>query len=161
MAFHNDYRHMLAVLQNKRPSRLPVYEHIICPEIMETILDERFKDLIEGNAADIAEYYRHYCDFFKIMTYDTVSFEVTITETLPNHGAIFGGRPGPVQNRADFDRYPWGDLAEIYWTYADKHFEAVVAALPKGMKVLGGIGNGVLEISEDLVGFAVCRFSRF
>ena len=25
--------------------------------------------------------------------------------------------------------------------------------MPQGMKALGGVGNGVLEISEDLVGF--------
>ena len=33
------------------------------------------------------------------------------------------------------------------------HFEAVTAELPEGMMALGGIGNGVFEISEDLVGF--------
>ena len=43
------------------------------------------------------------------MTYDTVSYEVCITEILPGHGAIMGGK-GPIQNRADFERYPWDEL---------------------------------------------------
>jgi hypothetical protein len=30
------------------------------------------------------------------MSYDTVSFEVCITEMLPGHGALFGGKPGRI-----------------------------------------------------------------
>jgi hypothetical protein len=37
MAFQNDYRIMLDVLANRRPARLPVYEHIISPKIMEQV----------------------------------------------------------------------------------------------------------------------------
>ena len=46
MSFQNDYRHMLDVLDNKRPRRLPIYEHIISPEIMESILEVEFAELI-------------------------------------------------------------------------------------------------------------------
>jgi uroporphyrinogen decarboxylase len=153
MAFANDYRHMLDVLANRKPRRLPIYEHIICPEIMEKILNAHFASLFEGDAADISEYFRHYCRFFQEMTYDTVSFEVTITDILPDHGAIFGGRPGPIQTRADFEAYPWEDLPRRYWEAAAPRFDGLVAWLPAGMKTLGGVGNGVLEIAEDLVGF--------
>ncbi len=153
MAFANDYRHMLDVLANRRPRRLPVYEHIICPEIMEKILNVTFASLIEGDADDLSEYFRHYCRFFQQMTYDTVSFEVTITDILPDHGAIFGGRPGPIQTRADFEAYPWEDLPRRYWEVAAPRFDGLIPWLPEGMKALGGVGNGVLEIAEDLVGF--------
>lgn len=153
MVFHNDYHHMLDVLHNRRPRRLPVYEHIICPEIMEKILNVSFASLFDGGPADVMEYFRHYCRFFKEMTYDTVSFEVTITDILPDHGAIFGGRPGPIQNRADFEHYPWDELPDRFWAVADRRFSALAACLPEGMKALGGVGNGVLEIAEDLVGF--------
>ena len=34
MNFTPDYRHMLDVMANRRPARLPLYEHIICAEIM-------------------------------------------------------------------------------------------------------------------------------
>jgi uroporphyrinogen decarboxylase len=144
---------MLDVLANRRPARLPVYEHIISPLIMEQILDVQFAGLIEGSPADQREYLTHYCRFFQEMTYDTVSFEVTITDLLPDHGAIFGGRPGPIQTRADYENYPWGELPARYWKAAGPQFEALQASLPPGMKALGGVGNGVFEISEDLVGF--------
>jgi uroporphyrinogen decarboxylase len=153
MAFQNDYRYMLDVLSNRRPARLPVYEHIISPKIMEKVLGVQFAELIEGSPSDRDEFFRQYGRFFQEMTYDTVSFEVTITDLLPGHGAILGGKPGPIQNRADFEKYPWDKLAELYWAKADLQFRALAKCLPEGMKALGGVGNGVFEISEDLVGF--------
>jgi uroporphyrinogen decarboxylase len=153
MAFQNDYRYMLDVLNNRRPARLPVYEHIISPKIMEKVLGVQFAELIEGSPSDQDEFFRQYCRFFQEMTYDTVSFEVTITDLLPGHGAILGGKPGPIQNRADFEKYPWDKLTELYWARADLQFCALVKCLPEGIKALGGVGNGVFEVSEDLVGF--------
>jgi uroporphyrinogen decarboxylase len=64
-----------------------------------------------------------------------------------------GGRPGPIQNRADFEAYPWDELADRYWKTAEPHFQALLRQIPPGMQALGGVGNGVFEISEDLVGF--------
>lgn len=151
--FQNDYRQMLAVLANKKPTRLPLYEHIICPEIMEKILDVQFADLGNGDAADQKEYFQHYSRFFQEMTYDTVSFEVTISGRLPDHGAIYGGRPGPIQTWDDFNKYPWEEIPARFWAVAAPRFEALSASLPVGMKALGGVGNGAFEISEDLVGF--------
>jgi uroporphyrinogen decarboxylase len=144
---------MLAVLKNQRPQRLPVYEHIISPLVMEKILKTPFADLVNGDQADLDAFFTHYCRFFQVMTYDTVSFEMTITDQLPEHGAILGGRKGPIQNRADFERYPWDELEAIYWQAADRQFRALVRNLPVGMLGLGGVGNGAFEISEDLVGF--------
>ena len=153
MNFQNDYRYMLEVLNNRRPRRLPVYEHIISPLIMEKVLGTQFASLINGQAIDLEQYFRQYGRFFQKMTYDTVSFEVTITDLLPEHGAILGGRPGPIQTRADFERYPWDELAARYWEVAGPQFENLARCLPDGMLALGGVGNGVFEISEDLVGF--------
>ena len=160
MTFQNDYRYMLDVLNNRRPARLPVYEHIISPKIMEQVLGVQFADLIEGGPSDQKEFFRQYGRFFQEMTYDTVSFEVTITDLLPGHGAILGGKPGPIQNRADGQKYPWDQLAELYWEKADPQFKALVKNLPDGMKALGGVGNGVFEISEDLVGFQYMAYMQ-
>ena len=151
--FQNDYRHMLDVLANRKPQRLPLYEHIICPEIMEQILDVEFADLLDGDSADQRVFFQYYSRFFQEMTYDTVSCEVTIVDRLPDHGAIYGGRPGPIQNREDFEKYPWDEIPIRFWEVAAPRFEALSASMPAGMKALGGIGNGVFEISEDLVGF--------
>ncbi|MFP4176196.1 MAG: uroporphyrinogen decarboxylase family protein [Candidatus Brocadiia bacterium] len=152
MDFEPDYRHFEAVMENRRPRRLPIYEHIICPEIMETVLETSFAELIEGGPSDIREYFRHYTSFFRRMTYDVVSFEVGITDILPEHGAITGGGPGPVQTPEDFESYPWDELVERYWDRAAGRFDALCASLPAGMKAVGGVGNGLFEISEDLVG---------
>ena len=95
---------MLAVLNNNKPARLPLYEHIISPQIMEKILDVRFLELANGDFSDQKEYFHQYNRFFQKMTYDTVSFEVTIVDHLPDHGAIYGGKPGPIQNREDFKK---------------------------------------------------------
>jgi len=153
MPFQPDYRYMLMVMENKKPTRLPLYEHKIDPLIMEEILGESFAELEQGDESDLGEFSRQYCRFYKEMTYDTVSFEVTLTRTLPGHGAIYGGRPGPIQTRDDFEKYPWDELEERYYAVADRKFASVGQSLPAGMKAFGGIGNGVFEISEDLVGF--------
>ena len=65
MDFQPDYRHMLDVLANTRPVRLPVYEHIISPEIMEKILNVSFAELQQGNQTDLQEFFTQYCRFFK------------------------------------------------------------------------------------------------
>ncbi len=159
MPFEPDYTHMLAVMRNERPARLPVYEHLISPVIMEKILGVPFAALELGSGADLDEFFTHYSRFFKEMTYDTVSYEVCLTEILPGHGALRGGR-GPIQNRQDFDRYPWAELSDLYWAYAGQKFDALARHLPPGMQALGGVGNGVFEISEDLVGFEYLAYLK-
>lgn len=147
-------------MRNRRPGRLPVYEHLISPGIMERIQGVTFAALLAGDRTDLAEFFRQYCRFFREMTYDTVSFEVCLTEILPGRGALLGGRPGPIQSRADFDAYPWDELPRLYWEVAAPRFEALAAALPPGMKAVGGVGNGVFEISEDLVGLEYLPFMQ-
>lgn len=153
MAFTPDYRMMEKVMRNQRPDRLPLYEHIISPLVMETALDHRFAAMGAGHGRDLDEFFRHYCDFFRQMTFDTISFEVCITEIVPDGGAIMGGKPGPIQNRTDFYLYPWDDLPNLYWRQAEEKFASLIKNIPPGMKAVGGVGNGVFEIAEDLVGF--------
>ena len=151
-SFTPDYRHFEDVVNNRRPARLPVYEHIIGTEMMEKVLDRQFAGLLGGTAADIEEFFRTQAEFFRLQTYDTVSYEVCIGGFLPGHGAISGGMAGPIQSRGDFEKYPWGEVSAKFWEYAGPRFDTLVRTLPSGMRAVGGIGNGVFEISEDLVG---------
>ncbi|MAF57058.1 MAG: hypothetical protein CMK03_03885, partial [Ponticaulis sp.] len=151
--FEPDYRNVEAAARNQRPRRLPIYEHLINVESIEKLLDRRFGDLLAGDAADVQEYFDIFCGFWREMTYDTVSFEVHTLEVLPGGGALLGEQDGPIQNHSDFERYPWDDLPRRFMEIAVPRFEALRRSLPPGMKIVGGVGNGLFEVSEDLVGF--------
>lgn len=158
MEFTADYNHFADVMRNVRPARLPIYEHILCPEIMEEIVGNRFAELLNGDAADLNEFFRNYCSFFKQMTYDVVSYEFCIRDVFPNAGALDGGGAGPIQTRADFDAYPWDTIPTLFWAQAGPRLAAFTHNLPAGMKGVGGIGNGVFELTEDLVGLEYLPF---
>jgi len=155
MAFEPDWRHFHEVMKNRRPKRLPIYEHLISTAVMEKVLGVPF-----SSTDDLSEFFHHYCGFFREMTYDVVPYEVCITEILPQSGALSGGKPGPIQNRADFKAYPWDDLPAMYWELAEPRFTALAEAMPEGMKAVGGVGTGVFENSEDLVGLMYLPFMQ-
>ena len=153
MSFQPNYKNILDVALNRKPERLPLYEHIISPNIMGEILGTGFAELENGSEADLKDFFSHFCKFFKDMTYDAVSYEVPIIGVLPAAGAgIMGQQPGPIQSRKDFEAIDWEGLVDKYIVSADKKFEILGRAMPEGMKAIGGVANGVFEISEDLVG---------
>jgi uroporphyrinogen decarboxylase len=160
MEFQPDYNNILNVALNKRSDRLALYEHTISPLVMEKIMDVKFADLMEGNSSDVDEFFANYCRFFKEMTFDTVSFEMCITSILPDGGALLGGKAGPIQRRSDFDKYPWEQLPDMFWGRSEKLFDSMVKNMPEGMKAIGGVGNGVFEISEDLVGLEYLAYMQ-
>ena len=117
---------------------------------MEKILDVPFAGLGEDAHG---EFFHHYCRFWEAMTYDTVSYEVCVTEMLPEGGALRAETAGVVKDSESFEAYPWDELPAIFWEKAGPRLDALAAAMPDRMRAVGGIGNGVFEISEDLVGF--------
>ncbi len=149
--FQPDARHLLAVLENRRPTRLPLYEHHIDLPFIAQVLG---RDLAPQGAqhADYVQHYREVIGFWRNMTYDAFDYEAAVCEIFPGHGAIFGGA-GPIQTRADFERYPFEALPEMFWRTYRPHLEAIREALPPGMKAYGGCGYGIFESSQDLVGF--------
>jgi uroporphyrinogen decarboxylase len=151
--FQPDYRNMLDVLANRRPRRLPIYEHVINPPFIDAALGQPISPLARGGRRDLEEYIQRFCGFWRDMTYDTVSYEVCITEILPGGGSLQSEKPGPVQTRADFERCPWAELPALYWRAAEPRFEALRGNVPSGMKPLGGVGNGVFEIAQDVTGY--------
>ncbi|MBZ9685991.1 hypothetical protein G9F72_006535 [Clostridium estertheticum] len=153
MNFKPDYNNMIKAARNIKPDRMPLYEHIICVEIMEKILGKNFADLLKGNRDEKKEFFRNYTNFFKTMGYDTVSFEGCITEILPGGGALGRQQPGVIKNREDFKKYPWESVHEIYFNTFGEDFEVLGEVMPDGMKAIGGVGNGVFECVQDLVGY--------
>lgn len=160
--FIPNYNHIVSAARNIKPVRLPLYEHIISPKIMEHILGEEFSQYESSVIEEeLAVFFKHYCRFFKEMTYDTVSYEYTITKILPAKGeALRGRRQGPIQTRSDFNSVDWDGLVKEYIRKADIKFRVLGRSMPEGMKAVGGIGNGVFEISQDLVGMEYLSYMQ-
>ncbi|MEI6822510.1 MAG: uroporphyrinogen decarboxylase family protein [Bacteroidota bacterium] len=150
--FQPDYNNLLDVLHNRKPKRLPLYEHIIDVPFVSKAIGKNLE--IQSNALkDMEAYYSELIAFWKEMTYDGFAYEAAICEILPDHGAIKGGRPGPIQNRKDFENYPFDEVPKIFWDAYTPHLEAIRKVMPNGMKAYGGCGYGIFEASEDLVGY--------
>ncbi len=150
--FQPDYRNILEVLYNKKPKRLPLYEHHIDVPFISKYLNKEIA--LQGNKpVDYENYYSKIIHFWKDMTYDAFDYEAAICDIYPEHGAILGGRPGPIQNRDDFNNYPFEEIPDIFWNTYTPHLEALRKVIPPGMKAYGGCGYGIFESSQDLVGF--------
>ncbi len=150
--YQPDYTQILQVLFNRKPVRLPLYEHHIDAPFVSKAIG---KDLeLSGNSeVELDAYYSEQVAFWKEMGYDAFDYEAAICDILPDHGAIYGGRPGPIQTRNDFERYPFVDIPKIFWDTYTPHLEALTRVMPAGMKAYGGCGYGIFEAAQDLVGY--------
>jgi len=150
--FQPDFNNLLDVMHNRKPKRLPLYEHIID---ITFIAKATGRDMVpQGNTSgDMEAFYSELIGFWRNITYDGFAYEAAICEILPDHGAIKGGRPGPIQNRTDFEKYPFHEVPRIFWETYTPHLEAIRKVMPLGMKAYGGCGYGIFETSEDLVGY--------
>jgi hypothetical protein len=150
--FQPDAANLLDVLHNRRPKRLPLYEHAIDAPFVSKALGRSIE--AQGSSAkDLRAFYGELVGFWKDMSYDGFAYEAAICDMLPDHGAIKGGKRGPIQTRQDFERYPFDDIPRMYWETYTPHLEAIRTVMPQGMKAYGGCGYGIFETSEDLVGY--------
>ena len=150
--FQPDYNNLLDVLHNKKPKRIPLYEHHIDPPFISKFLGKEI--VLEGSDdSHYQNYYKQLINFWKENTYDGFEYEAAICDIYPDHGAILGGRPGPIQTRDDFNKYPFDDIPKIFWEKYTPHLEAIRKTLPEGMKAYGGCGYGIFESAQDLVGY--------
>ncbi len=109
MSFTPDYTQIEAVLNNRRPDRLPMYEHHIDAPFIEKATGSQL--FIQGDApGDYENYYHQIVSFWKEMTYDAFDYEASVCDLYPGHGAITGGMLGPIQTRDDFNRYPFDEI---------------------------------------------------
>ena len=151
--FTPDYTNLQKAAKNIEVARIPLYEHFIDTGISEKILNKEYTSLMLGDFEDKKEFFRNYCEFYKKMGYDTISFEQGITDILPGGGALGGHKKGVIQTRDDFNKYPFDELPDIYENRYFEVFRALSEALPDGMKAIGGVGNGIFECVQDLVGY--------
>lgn len=137
---------------NKKPERVPLYEHNVSVHIMETLMNVKFSDYI-ANPETYDKFFENYCNFFQKFGYDTVTFEACITAILPQGGALGGHVEPVIQTREDFEKYPFERLTDLYKEKFDAMFQSLRKNMPEGMKAIGGVGNGVFEVVQDLAGY--------
>jgi uroporphyrinogen decarboxylase len=150
--FEPDYKNILNAIYRVKPRRVPLYEHTIDISVMEKILGFKFSELYYGNKKERREYFGHYNNFFKMMCYDTVSFECLITSAMPGNGALYFNKEPVIKNLQDFKSYPWKDILHIFFNKYDEDFLFLEEKMLPGMKAIGGPGNGIFECVQDLVG---------
>ena len=157
MKFHPDYRNILDAAYNRQPKRLPLYEHSIHPSVMEKILGESFAHLYD---TDKDACFRTYCRFFQEMGYDTVSFEGGIGPAMPGSGALGNHKEGVIKEREDYEAYPWDTILDRYFALYREDFRALRRQMPEGMMAIGGVGNGIFECVQDIVGYVDLCYIR-
>ena len=155
-----DYKRLEAAARNRDTGWIPLYEHLIGDGVIGAVMGTDLTGLLTGDSRDRLEYFRIYCEFFKKMGYDTVSWEGTIGETMPGSGALGRHVKGVIQTREDFEAYPWDTLPDRYFETYGQCFEALREAMPAGMKAVGGVGNGIFECVQDLVGYEDLCYMR-
>ena len=158
--FQPDYANMVKAARNIEVKRFPLYEHKVDPKVMEEITGVTFADLYNGDDRDMDEFFRNYCGFFRDMGYDTVSFEELIGPAMPGSGALGEHVKGVIQTREDFEKYPWDGICDTYFQMYRRSFEALRRNMPEGMKAIGGVGYGIFECVQDLVGYEDLCYMR-
>ena len=151
--FTPDYTNLQKAAKNIEVERIPLYEHAVGTGIAEKIMNKNFSPLWLGNFEDKKEFFKTYAEFYKKMGYDTISFEFSITDILPGGGALGGHKKGVIQTRDDFNKYPFEEIPEMFAAKYDEGIKALTEAMPEGMKAVGGVGNGIFECVQDLVGY--------
>lgn len=151
--FVPDYNNIVNAALNRKSQRLPLYEHNISVTIMERITGKEFAPLQDGSERDKQEFFRNYNLFQRDMGYDAVTYECCVGAIMPDSGALLGTRKGVVQNREDFEKYPWDKITDFYFAAFSLNFTALRDQMPEGMLAIGGVGNGVFECVQEIVGY--------
>lgn len=152
MSFQPDYRNIVQAARNETPARIPLYDHKVGDGIISKIMGEKV-GIGDGSAEALSRYFELYDRFFLHMGYDTVTFEGCITRVLPGGGALGNHADPAIKTREDFEKYPFDKVPALYAERFGPQFDALRAHMPEGMKAIGGVGNGVFEITQDLVGY--------
>lgn len=160
MTYKPNYQNIVDVALNRKPQRIPLYEHYVSYNMIEKITNTQLSRYYWGTPEELRLMFANYTAFFRDYGYDAVSFECCVTDILPHGGALSGSRKGCIDSQETFDAYPWESVKELYINRFKPYFDALAESMPDGMKAIGGVGNGVFEIVQDLVGYEnLCIFS--
>jgi uroporphyrinogen decarboxylase len=101
-------------------------------------------------------------EFFIKMGYDCMCFECCISPSLPGGGCLGDEQKEPaIKTMEDFAHYPWDEIPDRFFNENSWLYDALAEALPPGLGVVGGVGNGILECVQDLTGYVNLCLMRY
>ena len=151
--FTPDYSNIVDAAKNRMPKRLPLYEHGIDFGHMGKIIGANLVDLYQGELGEKKEFGRLHNEFYHLMGYDIVPIERGLCGIVQGGRGLVGTSPGLISDREDFDRFPFDTGVEDYFALWKEDLELSFEYMPDGMAAVGGVGNGVFEVVQDLVGY--------
>ena len=151
--FQPDYNHLIDAAMNRMPKRMPLYDHGVDSSVMEKITGIEVGLRIDGTEDDLDAAHRRYADFFVTMGYDACPYELPMVAALIGGGALTKHEVGCIKTLSDFEAYPWAEIPDRYFQRFAPYFESLQRTLPPGMKAVGGVGFGLFECVQDLVGY--------
>jgi len=152
--FQPDYTRLTDAALNRSVNTFPLYDHCFDNGIIGQIMNKDMASLANSdNIADKKEYFRLYCNFHKKMGYDVVIYEQCAGWAMPGSGALGNHKPGVIKSFDDFNKYPWDEIPDKFFEMFSQNYRFLSEVMPHGMKAVGGVGNGVFECVQDVVGY--------
>lgn len=152
--FIPDYNNIVMAARNQTAVRLPLYEHLVGEKVVfETTGKRPFRTMFSSDMAESKQAFKEIWEFWRLMGYDTASMEFGVCGALVGGGALGSHKDGSIKNRADFERYPWKEIPKRYFEMYAPYIRNFAETCPSGMKGIGGVGNGIFEAVQDLVGY--------
>ena len=151
----SNYRYFLEAMQNKKPERMPIYEHHIDAGFIEKATGRTMTALLEGNTQEKKQFFRHYVDFWQNCGYDIVTFERGIPLACPGSGCLREHAEPVLRTQEDVDAYPWDKIEDWYFEQNAEYFELFAEEVLKrdNIRGVGGPGYGIFETVQDLVSY--------
>lgn len=151
----SNYRYFVTAMQNKKPERLPIYEHHIDAGFIEKATGAPMLELLDGTTAEKKQFFRRYVDFWQSCGYDIVTFERGIPLACPGSGALRIHSEPILKSQADIDAYPWDKIADWYFEQNSEYFELFAEEVLKrdNIRGVGGPGYGIFETAQDLASY--------
>lgn len=152
-AFQPDFTNIVDAARNKVASRLPLYEHGIDFGHMGKIVGGDLTALYQGSLDEKREFIRLHNEFYLVMGYDMMPVERGLCGIVQGGRGLTGASPGLIASREDFEGFPFDTGVEDYFALWSEDLDLSCEGVPDGMALLGGVGNGIFEVVQDLVGY--------
>lgn len=156
-----NYENVVKAARNQWVEHIPLYEHGIGARAIYDITGDRPYDIwFSRDMSESKEGFRQFWNFWKTMGYDTASMEFGVCGALVGGGALGQHKDGCIKNRDDFNKYPWKEIPQRFFDFYGPYIRNFAETCPAGMKAVGGVGNGLFEAVQDLVGYIDLCFIR-